>query len=100
MRRETQAMGRTWEPTTTRSLSVADRDNRRMDAGKLQQALLEIAFGADAPDVLVRRSLQALQHAFSESAVVISLPQDGPPILLHHSLEGPAALLQQCDGAS
>jgi diguanylate cyclase (GGDEF)-like protein len=71
-----------------------------VDAGNLQRALLEIAFGADAPDTLVQRSLQVLQQVFAEAAVVVSLPQEGSSNLLHHSLDGPAPLLQQCAGAS
>jgi diguanylate cyclase (GGDEF)-like protein len=71
-----------------------------MDAGRLQQAMLEIAFGTDGPEVLVRRSLEVLQEFFAEAAVVVSVPQEKSAALTHHSLKGPATLLQQCHGAS
>jgi diguanylate cyclase (GGDEF)-like protein len=102
MLRAKQAVGLTSEAATGRGVASPSRrrNDRRMDAGKLQQAILEIAFDATAPDALVRRSLEVLQEAFAEAAVVVSLAQEGTPQLAHHALDGLAADLHQDGEAS
>ncbi|RPH50186.1 MAG: GAF domain-containing protein, partial [Lysobacterales bacterium] len=102
MRRAKQAVGDLPRPTTTPGVANATRrsDDRRVEAGTLQQAILEIAYGTDNADALVRRSIELLQEVFADAAVVVSLPQEGSPLLVHHSLEGRAGLVERCNEVS
>jgi diguanylate cyclase (GGDEF)-like protein len=79
----------------------AGRDQvRPTDASRLQQAILEIAFGGGSREVLAQRLLEILQDLFTECAVVLSLTQEASPGLVHMSQAGPGELLQRCAKAS
>lgn len=81
--------------------SSAGRDQvRPSDASRLQQAILEIAFGGGAPEALAQRLLEILQGVFTECAVVLSLAQEGSPLLVHKSQKGLTRLLQRSAGVS
>jgi diguanylate cyclase (GGDEF)-like protein len=102
MRDAKQAVGDLFQPTTMPRVTRRSRrsDDRRVEASKLQQAILELAFGMDAADTLAQRSVELLQEVFAGAAVVMSLPQEGSPHLVHRAVKGPADFIEHCNGDS
>ena len=91
MRRAKQAVGDLPRPPPGPEWPDATRrsNDRRMDAGKLQQAILEIAFDTDEPDSFVRRSVELLQEVFAEAAVCCDpCRRKARRFMVHHALEG------------
>src|SRR5262245_30554538 len=87
-------------PQRTDELNGPRRERRpshqRPDAGKLQRAMLEIAFSTDKTGELAQRAVELLQEVFAESAVVLSIPQQGSDVTQHHALHGHAKLIESC----